>query len=221
MVRGDGHLDTREAAARAFSMLMLALLLVAPGKRGSLALRRRQQPNEDDEQSEEDGEQFKEDDKRPERGRVQCEGDGKQSEGNGEQWEAVKPGSQRRNQEHQRHRWQGRPRRWTAALLQILRPEQAVEARRHMQPALDSFVHRAKDSACQMQEAAALLDCKRGIVRSGSPRLEERLHQMAFLLTTTLELWEGLYAELMHPEGRGEHQRPRVGERCCSASRAR
>ena len=112
-------------------------------------------------------------------------------------------------------------RRWTAVLLQILRPEPAFEARRCMQPALDSFVHRAKDLACRMQEAAALLDCKRGVVRSGGQRLEERLHQMAFLLTTMLKLWEGLYAELMHPEGRGEHQRPRVGERCCSASRAR
>ena len=190
------YLDTQEAAARAFSTLMLALLLATPGKRGSLALRRREQSSEDDEQSEEDGEQ--------------PEGDDERSEGDGKQCEAAKPESQRRHREHRRH--QGQPRRWTAALLQILRPEPAVEARSRMQPALDSFVHRAKDSACQMQEAAALLDCKRGIVRSGSPRLEERLHQMAFLLTTTLELWEGLYAELMHPEGRGEHQRPRVGD---------
>ena len=78
--------------------------------------------------------------------------------------------------------------------------------------ACSQFVRRAKGSACRMQEAAALLDCKCGIVRSGGQQLEERLHQVALLLTTTLELWEGLYAELMHPEGRGEHERPRVGD---------
>lgn len=30
---------------------------------------------------------------------------------------------------------------------------------------------------------------------------------------TTLGVWEGLYAELMHPQAKGEGARPEVGER--------
>lgn len=225
----DSYLDTQEAAARAFSTLVLALLLATTDKRGSLVLRRRpgaragcrqsrrsgkrskrddKQSKEDCEWCEEDDEQCEEDNKKSE-GDKKSEEDDRQSEGDDKKCEEAKAEGQRRHRRHRSHRSQ---RRWTAGLLQILRPQPVVGARERMQPDLDRFVRRAKDSACRMQNASALLDRKRGVVGSGGQQLEERLHQVAFLLETTLGLWEGLYAELMHPEGRGEHQRPRVGD---------
>jgi len=94
----------------------------------------------------------------------------------------------------------GKTTRWTAAQLQIFRPS-PVKARETMLPSFDEFLEAARGSVQGMRDGVDMLE---GQVVNVGRDLEDKKYKVVFLMKTTLELWDGLYAELMHPGGKGE-----------------
>ncbi|KAF8540649.1 hypothetical protein BDD12DRAFT_832199 [Trichophaea hybrida] len=103
----------------------------------------------------------------------------------------------------------GKKSRWTAAQLKIFRPS-PVETREAMIPLFDDFLEAARVSIKGMRDGVNMLESQ--VVVNVGRDLGDKKHKVVFLMKTTLDLWDGLYVELMHPEGKGETQRPEVGD---------
>jgi hypothetical protein len=97
---------------------------------------------------------------------------------------------------------------WTEALLLIFRPT-PVEARLELWPGFEEFLHSAKQSIAGLNEDMAQIRA----AMNWSEDLDRDLERVHLLIQMTVDIWEGLYAELMHPLGKGEAKRPEVGDR--------
>ncbi|KAA8903585.1 hypothetical protein FN846DRAFT_908041 [Sphaerosporella brunnea] len=98
---------------------------------------------------------------------------------------------------------------WTEGQLLILRPAPSVETRLKLWPSFDKFVDSAKESVRGLHEDMGVLRKS----MSWNVELRPELERLYMLIDITIEMWEGLYVELMHPEGKDETKRPEVGDR--------
>ncbi|KAI5859077.1 hypothetical protein BZA05DRAFT_470270 [Tricharina praecox] len=96
---------------------------------------------------------------------------------------------------------------WTNARLMVFRPP--AGDRKAVWAEFEGFVAAAKSEIASLSaEVEGLL----GVKRMGAEEMVYR-ERVRVYVETTLGVWEGLYAELMHPHGKDEAARPEVGER--------
>lgn len=96
---------------------------------------------------------------------------------------------------------------WTEERLVVLRP--VGGDRKAVWPEFDGFVAAAKSEIASLSAEVERLNRVRHLARDEMVYRE----RVRVYVETTLAVWEGLYAELMHPLGKGETSRPEVGER--------
>lgn len=98
---------------------------------------------------------------------------------------------------------------WTPARLLIFRPT-PTELRQHLWPSFDKFVERGRRV---VEEVLADVAAYNDEDVTGMRELGVRRERLVFLVEQTEMVWEWLYAELVHTEGKEEGgRRPRVGE---------